>query len=203
MLISIKREYVLHAIAFVLFLLFFLRSIVPLLVKRRISRRTLVAQRWLRAFRKGTSKYSSFQRFAFIRKVDFFLWEEILMLCFEERGYPVQRTKLTRDGGSDGFVNINGLRVIIQAKRYSGRISKDHVLALENIVRNAEHLDYGLFIHTGKSSRPIIHYARSSPYIELISGVAKILALLDGEELMVKGQPLRAANTLTYDEVRR
>lgn len=170
------------ALMFVMSLLFKL--------KKRQPWRIGVSKKWLTQFRKSKSKYTPLQRFAFIRGVDHFLWEEILMSCFEERGYQITRTKMTRDGGSDGYVKINKEMIVIQAKRYKGSISRSHVLALCNLVQGNKRLSKGLFIHTGKTSKPILEYFRMNSHLELISGVDTILAFLDGEVINVFGQQL-------------
>ncbi|MFA0809347.1 restriction endonuclease [Microbulbifer epialgicus] len=159
-------------------------------LKRRKPWRIAASKKWLRQFRANKDKYTPVQRFTYIRKVDHFLWEEILMSCFEERGYPIIRTKMTRDGGSDGFVTINDDFVVIQAKRYKGRISKAHVVELDRLVNHNRRHDKGLFIHTGKTSTPIMEFFRSNDHMEILSGVDRILSFLDGEELSLFGNRL-------------
>lgn len=139
------------------------------------------SRRWLKNFRLNKSKFSQRQRFSYIRKVDHFLWEEILMSCFEERGYPIIRTKMTRDAGSDGFVMLNGQQIIIQAKRYSGSVSKAHVLTFSTVITNNRLIAKGLFIHTGRTSRPIHRIFHKNKNIHLLSGVDDILNFLDGQ----------------------
>ena len=112
------------------------------------------------------------------------------MSCFEERGYPIIRTKMTRDGGSDGFVRIDGHFVVIQAKRYKGRISKEHVIELDKLVARNKRYKKGLFIHTGKTSSPIMQLFKTSEYLEILSGVDAILSFLDGEEISLFGNTL-------------
>lgn len=116
------------------------------------------------------------------------------MSCFEERGYSIIRTKMTRDGGSDGFVTIGGNLIIIQAKRYKGNISKAHVMDLLGLVESNKRFDKGLFIHTGKTSGPIISLFKSNGDLELLSGVDSILNFLDGEPLHLFGYTLARAN---------
>lgn len=116
------------------------------------------------------------------------------MTCFEERGYQIKRTKMTRDGGADGFVTINGERVVIQAKRYSGPISKSHVLDLANLVSASPGVRRGLFIHTGKTSQPIREIVRNSKSIEMISGIREILNFIDGKEMILFGLKIRSIN---------
>lgn len=152
--------------------------------------RLRASKRWLKAFRSKRDQYSPAQRIAYVRKVDHFLFEDILMSCFEERGYSVRRTKMTRDGGIDGYVDLDGKRVVIQAKRYRGTVSKQHVESFASVVQ-AERYDLGLFIHTGKTSKPVLNAARCHPHIALISGASDILALLDGQAISIRGLGIR------------
>lgn len=145
---------------------------------------------WLKSFREQKAMYSDRQRFAFVRRVDHFLWEDILMTCFEERGYPVVRTPKTRDGGSDGFVTIAGEVVMIQAKRYSGSISKEHIKEFVALTYATPTVDRGLFIHSGRSSKNIKSAVNTYQNIQMISGVQEILKFLDGESIEVFGKKL-------------
>ena len=153
--------------------------------------RRKASQRWLTSFRRNEADYSKQQRFAYLRKVDAFLWEEILMKCFEERGYPIIRTKMTRDGGSDGFVKIEGSISVIQAKRYSNHVRQSHVDDLRHLVERDHRISSGILIHTGKTSKQLKQYIRKIPEIELISGVDRIFAFLEGKPLIVLGKPLK------------
>jgi len=155
------------------------------LFRKKKPWRIAASKRWLKMFRSNEYKYSPKQRFAYVRNVDHFLWEEILMSCFEERGYSIIRTKMTRDGGSDGFVKIGGDQIVIQAKRYKGSISKAHVMDLNSLVRRNKRLDKGLFIHTGRTSGPILKHFRINPNLELLSGVDRVLEFLDGDEIVL------------------
>ena len=179
----------LAVLVFILFL-FICTSI----YKDRKPWRVSASKRWLKNFRSNKKNYSSRQRFSYIRKVDHFLWEEILMSCFEERGYPVIRTKMTRDGGSDGFVTINGNFIVIQAKRYKGEIAKAHVMELDRLVSQNKRFNKGLLIHTGKSSAPILKHFKMNDHLEIISGVDAILGFLDGHPIHLFGSPLNKPN---------
>lgn len=161
--------------------------------KTRRSWRVGASRRWLKRFRKHAHRFHDHQRFAFIRATDHFLFEDILMSAFEERGYQVRRTPATGDGGSDGYLNLDGLQVVVQAKRYHGPIARRHVMALELLADRNPKLHKGLFIHTGKTSRPIKAYVDQSPTLAMISGVSDILTLLDGHPLTLFGKPLRPA----------
>lgn len=100
------------------------------------------------------------------------------------------RTKMTRDGGIDGFVKISGMLIVIQAKRYSGKIAKADVMQLDRLVSRNKRFDKGLFIHTGKSSAPILRIFKKKVHLELLSGVDALLAFLDGDQVSLCGQRL-------------
>jgi hypothetical protein len=168
--------------------LFFLILVLP---KRTFSSwRVKASKKWLKSFRANKRQFNSSQRFNYIRKVDHYLFEDILMTCFEERGYKVIRTKLSWDEGSDGYVTINKHYMAIQAKRYTGRISKQHVEALNTLVERKPKLKKGIFIHSGKSSAPILEYIQSNPNLDMISGVDKLIRFLDGGQIKVFGMAL-------------
>jgi restriction system protein len=159
----------------------------------RRSWRVAASRRWLKHFRRNAHRFSPAQRFSFLRRTDHFLFEDILMSAFEERGYRVRRTPATGDGGSDGYVAMEGLRVVIQAKRYNGRISRAHVVALHSLARNTPRQDAGLFIHTGQTSSPIKRYVRQHADLDMISGSKDLLALLDGAPVQLFGRRIRPA----------
>lgn len=157
---------------------------------KRDSWRVNQSKRWLSDFRKTKTTLTTQQRFSYIRRIsDPFLFEEILMTCFDERDavLKIRRTKYTRDGGIDGFVYFPGLTVLIQAKLYSGPISKQHVISFTDTVNVSNQDTKGLFIHTGKTSEPIKKLVYSCPNVEMISGVNRLLAFLDGEPVSVFG----------------
>lgn len=162
--------------------------------KKHAPWRIAEAKRWLAHFRATKSEYSPYQRFRYIRGTECFLFEEIIMRCFEERGYPIRRTKMTRDGGSDGFVMINESYIVVQTKRYSKRIAHADVIKLEQQVTVNRRYDKGLFVHTGVNSKPILERFRSSDTIELLSGVNQITSFLDGEEIRLFGVTLNPAS---------
>lgn len=163
----------------------------------RRSWRVAASRRWLKRFRKTAHRFSDRQRFAYIRKTDHFLFEDILMSAFEDRGYKVRRTPATRDGGADGYIDLDGLSVVVQAKRYRGAIARTHVLALELLASRNPKLDRGLFIHTGRTSKPIKAYVSQSGTLDMISGTGDILALLDGQPMTLFGRRIRPAKHAT------
>ncbi|EPO2651139.1 restriction endonuclease, partial [Klebsiella pneumoniae] len=58
-------------------------------------------------------------KIAYLRKIDPFTFEELLLEGFESHGFRTIRNKrYTGDGGIDGQVIIGKHRYLIQAKRY-------------------------------------------------------------------------------------
>ncbi|WP_250151835.1 restriction endonuclease, partial [Escherichia coli] len=63
------------------------------------------------------------RRLKYLRKISPYVFEELLLLAFEQQGMPVIRNpSYSGDGGLDGQVVINGERWLIQAKRYGRTI---------------------------------------------------------------------------------
>jgi restriction system protein len=104
----------------------------------------------------------------YLRKLDPFVFEELLLSALERNGHQVKRNKrYTGDNGIDGIFYKNGQPVYIQAKRYSGHISLEDVLQFIDTVNR--HRVRGLFIHTGKTGEEVKRQVRSSS-VEIISG---------------------------------
>lgn len=115
------------------------------------------------------------------------------MTCFEERKAitKIKRTPYSHDGGVDGVVYLPGETLFVQAKLYTGPISKQHVLNFKALLKKRRaRVGKGLFIHTGKTSQPIKNLVFQSDEIEMISGVKKLLALLDGDPICIFGQSI-------------
>ena len=90
------------------------------------------------------------RKFGYLRKIDPFVFEEMILTTFKSMGYKIKRNKrYTGDGGLDGKVWINGTLYLIQAKRYSNYINKAHVRDFESLCER--HKAKGLFVHTGKT----------------------------------------------------
>ncbi|MFP1771066.1 restriction endonuclease [Lonsdalea quercina] len=64
-------------------------------------------------------------KLGYLRKIDPFTFEELLLEAFETHGFKIIRNKrYTGDGGIDGQVMIGKNRYLIQAKRYRGHIAQ-------------------------------------------------------------------------------
>ena len=139
-------------------------------------------QRWrvkasYRALKTLNKMDNAAQKFAYLRKVDPFVFEEMILSAFKDSGIKIKRNKrYTGDGGIDGKIIINGSPVLIQAKRYAKHISPQHVSDFASLCR--QNKAKGLFIHTGKTgAKSLSHLGQQ---VGIISG-QKLLALLGGE----------------------
>ncbi len=109
------------------------------------------------------------QKIAYLRKVDPFTFEEIVLEGFERKGFRVIRNKrYTGDGGIDGKVIIDSGTCFLQAKRYTGYISPSHVNAFSKLCE--AHNTRGFFCHTGKTSKPLMKKIKTSDRIIIVSG---------------------------------
>jgi len=122
------------------------------------------------------------QRLAYLRKVNPYVFEELLLTAFELRGYRIKRNRrYSGDGGLDGQVWIDGQRYLIQAKRYARAITPDHVAEFGALVRREG--CRGLFVHTGRTGPKSRAILARIPEVELLSGQGLL-------ELLKKDIPL-------------
>ena len=98
----------------------------------------------------GASASAGGQIIAYLRRLDPFVFEELILEAFQRSGYQIRRNpRYTGDGGIDGQVRINGIWCIIQAKRYSGAIRPQHVHDFVQLCE--ERRQPGVFVHTGRT----------------------------------------------------
>jgi len=117
-------------------------------------------------------------RLVYLRKVNPYVFEEMLLTAFSRQGYRIKRNaRYSGDGGIDGQVWINDQRWLIQAKRYATSISSQHVLHFGERVRQER--CRGFFIHTGRTGEMSREALLAVPDITLISG-HRLLTLLSG-----------------------
>lgn len=135
-----------------------------------------------RLFKKLATLAGDAQRLSYLRRVNPYVFEELLLLAMEHQGLKVIRNEsYSGDGGLDGQVFIRGQRWLIQAKRYSKAIDPTHVEAFSVLL--IQHQCGGLFIHTGRTGAKSRQHASSknnNTYpLYIISG-QRLLALLAG-----------------------
>lgn len=103
---------------------------------------------------------------SYLRKIDPFVFEELLLSAFANRGISVTRNRrYTGDGGIDGRIVVDGRVLFIQAKRYAGAVSTLHIRDFSAICSQSG--VSGLFIHTGRTPKQ----ARGLPRnVKIVSG---------------------------------
>lgn len=113
----------------------------------------------------------------YLRKIDPYVFEELLLEAFEIKGYRVKRNKsYSNDGGVDGLIfNEKDERIFVQAKRYKGFVNRQHIHDFSRFI-SANNAVGGYFIHTGKTSKLILEQFRDSN-IHIISG-SKLVELI-------------------------
>lgn len=127
------------------------------------------------------------QRLAYLRKINPYVFEELLLLAFERQGYPVQRnTSYSGDGGLDGQVFIDGHRYLIQAKRYGKTITPSHIRDFGPLLLRER--CGGFFIHTGRTGNLSRLQLHAYPQVQLISG-QRLLDLLAGDAAWLSSTP--------------
>lgn len=157
--------------------------------KRRHKRMQATARRQLDKIN-GLPEFR--QRFAYLRKINHFVFEEMILEALERSGNKVYRNaSYTGDGGIDGKARINGVAYIIQAKRYSDHINKQHVAELSALAASLG--CKALFCHTGKTRESAKNIAVASNNLEIISG-QRLLDMLDGRYIPGCDKVRRNAN---------
>lgn len=148
------------------------------------GRQIAKAERVLRRLSALNGPGRSARVIAYLRKVDPFVFEELLLSAFARRGVRVRRNRrYTGDGGVDGFLKFAG-GIWVQAKRYRGHVRASDVAAFKALVfaRRCR----GVFIHTGRTGRG----ARAAAgEVEIISG-QRLVNLVLGDPVWLFGSRL-------------
>ncbi len=118
------------------------------------------------------------QKMNYLRKIDPFVFEELLLTAFEKKGYSIIRNrKYTGDGGIDGLIfDKDGNKVLIQAKRYTSYINPRHLDEFQVLVNNSNAIQ-GKFVHTGKTGKQT-YSSYKNTNIDIISG-SRLLDLIN------------------------
>lgn len=112
--------------------------------------------------------------FAYLRKINPFVFEELVLDAFDANGFSVTRNKrYSSDGGIDGRVSIDGKNYLVQCKRYKTYIQLRHV---EDFAALCEDVHQGgFFVHTGKTGPGSRGAQRGR--VEIVSGEGLIRLL--------------------------
>jgi restriction system protein len=122
--------------------------------------------------------------FAYLRKVDPYRFEELILSELERRQIRIIRSRrYSGDGGIDGQFFHDGELWLIQAKRYSKYIKPDHVWAFEAISQRSR--ARGLFVHTGKTPQRLRSMDRQCGLVRIISG-QELLKLFAGHAVSLE-----------------
>lgn len=125
-----------------------------------------------------SGELSGAQALSYLRKIDPYVFEELVLDAFKANGFSVTRNKrYSGDGGVDGRVSYKGKQYLIQCKRYSNYIQQKHVdefnLLCEGSGKN------GYFVHTGRTGQGSWDVKGSR--VRFISG-ERLLALLRSKD---------------------
>ncbi|ENG6273777.1 restriction endonuclease [Enterobacter hormaechei subsp. hoffmannii] len=129
------------------------------------------------------------QQVLYLRKINPYVFEEMVLTAIERRGIPVRRNpSYSGDGGIDGQFWIGQERWLVQAKRFASAVRPEHVRQFGELVRQEK--CRGLFVHTGRTGFISFKYFSDYPEILLISG-SSLLLLLSGESVEHVLRPLK------------
>ena len=120
---------------------------------------------------------------AILRGMSPYTFEELLLTCFQEQGWKIQRNlRYSHDGGVDGRVVISGKLYLVQAKRYRQYIDPYHIHQFYQVIQHKK-ADGGFFVHTGKT-RALSKKLLQNYKITLISG-QKLVDFVLGQKLNI------------------
>ncbi|MND22408.1 Restriction endonuclease [compost metagenome] len=115
------------------------------------------------------------QQLGYLRKINAYTFEELILTSLAAQGVKIQRNKrYSNDGGIDGRATLDGIPMLIQAKRYQSFVSTQHVQDFVALCKQ-EHC-VGLFIHTGRTPKAAFEAVRGS-HVVIVSG-PKLIELL-------------------------
>lgn len=124
-------------------------------------------------------EYKEARIFAYLRKIDPYVFEELLLEALLAKGFQIVRNKrYSGDGGIDGKAYYKDQLYYIQAKRYKKYVSLQHLNEFKKVVGDKK----GLFIHTGKTGKDTYSEFKHTN-IEIISG-QRLINLLIQEEML-------------------
>jgi restriction system protein len=107
---------------------------------------------------------------AYLRKIDPFVFEELLLTCFERQGFSIRRNeRYTGDGGVDGCIWLHREMYLVQALRYKDSINPVHIEEFGRVIQSRGAVG-GYFVHTGRTGEKSKDLLRQYPQIQVISG---------------------------------
>lgn len=145
---------------------------------KRHKRKIITADKIILKLNGFTGVYKNQQILAYLRKIDPYVFEELLLSAFAMKGFKIIRNKsYSGDGGIDGMIINNECLFLIQAKRYSSFVKREHIKDFELLITEKNAVG-GYFIHTGRTAvKSHLEYKNSS--IQIISGQKLIDLILN------------------------
>lgn len=143
--------------------------------KRNISK----AKKILR--RINDRKLSEGEIISYLRKIDPYVFEELVLLGFAQKGFEIKRNeRYSGDGGIDGRVYMKGQQFLLQCKRYARHINPKHVEDFAAICRK-EGCE-GYFVHTGRTGKRSRNNVYIKGNVDIISGNRLAHLLMNGDK---------------------
>lgn len=176
------------AIIIAVFVVAFLRELLGALIPRKRQRRNIKeAKSVINKLRKRQLSESEKLPVVLgtLRKIDPFVFEELVLTCCQEKGWRIIRNKrYTGDGGIDGKVIIDKQLFLIQVKRYSNHINPQHLRDFQRVITQQGAIG-GLFLHTGKTGRLSKAVVKDSTVL-IVSG-RKLVDFVLEKKILAKG----------------
>lgn len=120
--------------------------------------------------------------FSYLRKINPFVFEELILNMIEKQNIRVIRNKsYSNDGGIDGKFVLNGKTFLIQCKRYQEYINKKDVEKLLNDIK-IHKADFAIFVHTGKTGEKTKNIFQNEKNLILVSGTYMIDFILEDKD---------------------
>jgi len=162
------------SITFIIFKLFLKKNY----TKRRHKIKIMTADKVIVKLNSFTGEFKNQQILSYLRKIDPYVFEELILSAFALKGFSIIRNKsYSGDGGLDGTVFKKDARFLVQAKRYTNWVKTSHIKDFETLISNQK-ANGGYFIHTGKTSSKSLISFKSSTII-IISGQKLIDLILN------------------------
>lgn len=115
------------------------------------------------------SRRSFEETIAYLRTVNPFVFEELVLEAFASHGWKIRRNRhYSGDGGVDGRVRKGRNRYLVQCKRYKGHIEPADVEAFAKTCQRRRRK--GFFVHTGRTGEASRQIAAWSGRVTIISG---------------------------------
>lgn len=147
---------------------------------RRVQMEIDHAAREVKARERAIELEAKAQRIATIsglRDMDPFEFQRFIWAVYKQLGYSVEASPPGRDGGQDGILERDGVRVALQCKRYQGDVGEPVIRDLYGTMLHHK-CQRALLITTGRVTDPARQFARNKP-IDMLDGTELLLLLAD------------------------